>query len=151
MPRIAFAYAQTDYEGLVKSAAWVEVRGASHNMSEYMGNEEANEATRIYCKNGSDKPANLSIGLLKGDSNYQHYEPIGLWTDVESRSDILAHFMPKVSAYVTCDYKVNEMLRSQVETKAIWTQNLNEVDDVTEWKLVEDHTTGHLSIERTRI
>jgi hypothetical protein len=46
--------------------------------------------------------------------------------------------------------EVNEMLRSQVETKAIWTQNLNEVDDVTEWKLVEDHTTGHLSIERTR-
>jgi hypothetical protein len=31
-------------------------------MSEYMGNEEANEATRIYCKNGSDKPASLSIG-----------------------------------------------------------------------------------------
>ncbi|CAE6437559.1 unnamed protein product [Rhizoctonia solani] len=140
--------ADQDHASLVESAAWVEVRGASNNRMRSMNRNKTNEVMRVYCKNGSDRPANLSIGLLKGDSIYQHYEPICLWTGVEPGSDILAHFMPRVSAYVTRDYKVNEMLHNQVEADAIWTQNIDEVDDVTGWNLTENPNTGQFSIER---
>lgn len=42
----------------------------------------------------------------------------------------------------------SQMLRGEVETDAIWSQNLNELDDVTGWNLVEDEESGMFSMER---
>lgn len=39
------------------------------------------------------------------------------------------------------------MLRGEVETDAIWSQNLNEIDDVTGWRFSEDDVSGAFSIE----
>ncbi|KAF8679970.1 hypothetical protein RHS04_04840 [Rhizoctonia solani] len=148
-PRVAFAYAQADHNSLVECAGWVEIRDDINNGTSPMGRNNASGpgTMRAYCKNGSKRRADLSIGLLKGDSNYQHYEPICLWPGVES--DIIAHFKPIVSAYVTRDYKVNEMIHRKVEADAIWTQNLDQIDDITGWNLTEDPITGKFSIERT--
>lgn len=38
------------------------------------------------------------------------------------------------------------MLRGEVETDAIWSQNLNELDDVTGWNLIEDEESGQFAI-----
>lgn len=43
------------------------------------------------------------------------------------------------------------MLRGEVETDAIWECNLNEVDDVTGWDLLEDEESGEFSIEAAKI
>ncbi|KAG8727782.1 hypothetical protein FRC11_012462, partial [Ceratobasidium sp. 423] len=64
-------------------------------------------------------------------------------------SETVARFTPKLSVYVTRNYKVNEVLRGEVETDAIWTQNLNEIDDVTSWNFVEHPSTGEFSVEPT--
>ena len=39
------------------------------------------------------------------------------------------------------------MLRGEVETDAIWEMNLNELDDVTGWNLIENEESGMFSIE----
>ncbi|CAE7226796.1 unnamed protein product, partial [Rhizoctonia solani] len=165
-PRLAFAYSQVDQDNLVESVAWVEARVNSFRVyirrralisgqnddSGELNLAGVNQADLDYfvCRNGSNSHANLSIGLLKGDKHHQHYEPVCLWTGVRSNSEIATHFTPKVSVYVTRKYKVNERLPSEVETDAIWSQNLDELDDVSSWNLVERPDTGKFSIEPAR-
>jgi hypothetical protein len=40
------------------------------------------------------------------------------------------------------------LLRGEIETDPIWTQNLNELDDVTGWNFVEDDANGGFRIEK---
>ncbi|KAG8700745.1 hypothetical protein FRC11_012699 [Ceratobasidium sp. 423] len=152
--RLAFGYAQTDRDNLVDSAAWVEV--VSGDISSISGdagqkrfgeNSKGNGTKLLVCKNNTDSRANLSIGFLNGEGVYQRYEPTLVWTGVGSKSNITAAFTPVLSAYVTRDYKATEMLRGEVETDAIWSCNLNLIDDVTGWHLFEDEASGAFSIE----
>ncbi|KAF8751671.1 hypothetical protein RHS01_08249 [Rhizoctonia solani] len=162
--RLAFGYAQTDWDNLVDSAAWVEVAREVSRISGKAGhkrfghNAKGHATKKLVCKNNTDSRANLSIGMssdilfepllicLKdssgGDGINQRYEPTMLWTGVGS--------LPILSAYITRDYKATEMLRGEVETDAIWTVNLDQLDDVTGWNLVEDDVTGAFGIERAR-
>ena len=43
------------------------------------------------------------------------------------------------------------MLRGEGETDVIWTRNLDKLDDVTGWNLVEDKETGEFSIKDASI
>lgn len=41
----------------------------------------------------------------------------------------------------------SEMLRGEVQTEAIWSMNLNLLDDVTGWNLTENEESGLFTIE----
>ncbi|KAG8683926.1 hypothetical protein FRC11_012874 [Ceratobasidium sp. 423] len=155
--RLAFGYSQTDCDNLVDPTAWAEV--ASGEVSRISGkagqkrfgpNGKGHATKLLVCKNNTDSRANLSIGFVRGDGINQRYEPTMLWTGVGAKSNVAAQFTPILSAYITRDYKATEMLRGEVETDAIWTVNLNELDDVTGWNLLEDDSTGAFTIERAR-
>ncbi|ELU36248.1 hypothetical protein AG1IA_09722 [Rhizoctonia solani AG-1 IA] len=154
--RLAFGYAQTDWDNLVDSAAWVEVSGEVSRISGKAGhkrfghNAKGHATKKLVCKNNTDSRANLSIGFVRGDGINQRYEPTMLWTGVGAKSNVAVQFTPILSAYITRDYKATEMLRGEVETDAIWTVNLDQLDDVTGWNLVEDDVTGAFGIERAR-
>ncbi|KAJ1300844.1 hypothetical protein OPQ81_002484 [Rhizoctonia solani] len=152
--RLAFGYAQTDQDNLVDSAAWVEVR--SGDISSISGGpgqkrfgktSKGNGSKLLVCKNNTDGRANLSIGFVKGDGISQRYEPTLIWTGVGAGSNVTAQFTPNLTPMLPVTTRVStEMLRGEVETDAIWTRNLNELDDVTGWNFVEDDATGAFSI-----
>ncbi|CAE7063522.1 unnamed protein product [Rhizoctonia solani] len=151
--QLAFGYAQTDQANLVDSSAWVEVQSGDISRisggpgQKRFGETVKSEGTKLLvCKNNTDSRANLSIGFVKGEGIAQRYEPTLIWTGVGAGSNITAQFTPNLTAYVTRDYKATEMLRGEVETDAIWTRNLNELDDVTGWNFVEDDESGAFSI-----
>ncbi|KAG9096234.1 hypothetical protein FS749_008865 [Ceratobasidium sp. UAMH 11750] len=153
--RLAFGYAQTDDNNLVDSAAWVEVMsGDMSSITGAAGDKRFGPTTKregtklLVCKNNTDQRANLSIGFVKGDGIGQRYEPTLVWTGVGSKSNITAQFTPILTAYVTRDYKESQLLRGEVETDAIWSQNINEIDDVTGWNFLEDDSNGSFIIER---
>ncbi|CEL53090.1 hypothetical protein RSOLAG1IB_11222 [Rhizoctonia solani AG-1 IB] len=108
-------------------------------------NEKAkgDDSSHIVCKNNTGGPINLSMGFAKRS---EEYEPILAWTRVGGGSNATAQFKPKLTAYVTRDYEVNKVLRGGVETDAIWSIDLDEIDDVTGWNFVQDDATGGFSI-----
>ncbi|KAF8600679.1 hypothetical protein BDV93DRAFT_261243 [Ceratobasidium sp. AG-I] len=149
VPRYAFGYAQTDADNLVNVPFWKEVEsgdiasvsggpGAEH----FGENSKDDNSKLLVCKNNTEAPANFSIGTLNGE----RYEPALLWTDIGVGSEVLAQFVPTLTAYITRDYKASELLRGEVESEAIWQAELNELDDATAWQLVEDAETGEFSI-----
>ncbi|CUA68018.1 hypothetical protein RSOLAG22IIIB_07697 [Rhizoctonia solani] len=171
--RLAFGYAQIDQDNLVEPDAWVEVKNDDHGRisrgagaKRFGDASERNDPKLLTCKNSSSDPANMSIGFVKGDGVYQQFQPVFVWTGVGAGSDVTTEFIPKLTAYVTRDYKgapikfilnmshlkvpsvVTEMVHSKVETDAIWTCNLHELDDVTSWNLIEDNTSGDISIRQ---
>ncbi|CUA77327.1 hypothetical protein RSOLAG22IIIB_06656 [Rhizoctonia solani] len=90
--------------------------------------------------------ARLAFGYAQTDQD--NLVDSAAWVEVRVRagSNVTAQFTPNLTAYVTRDYKATEMLRGEVETDAIWTRNLNELDDVTGWNFVEDDASGAFSI-----
>ncbi|CAE6335930.1 unnamed protein product [Rhizoctonia solani] len=151
-----FPDCKLDQDNLVDSGAWVEVKsGDISRIQGEPGQKRFGEVTKasgtklLVCKNNTDARANISIGFVRGDGYSQRYEPTLIWTGVGSGSNVTAQFTPNLTAYVTRDYKATEMLRGEVETDAIWTCNLNELDDVTGWNFVEDDASGEFRIERS--
>ncbi|QRV84652.1 hypothetical protein RhiJN_26717 [Ceratobasidium sp. AG-Ba] len=149
--RLAFGYAQMDDSNFVDSAAWVEVKSGDmtsikgSNGDKRFGGVTKREDTRLLvCKNNTNARANLSIGFVKGDGIDQRFDPVLLWTGVGAKSNITAQFTPKLSVYVT----QSQYLRGEVETDAIWTQDLNLLDDVTSWNFEEDGESGSFRIEK---
>ncbi|KAF8600684.1 hypothetical protein BDV93DRAFT_525268 [Ceratobasidium sp. AG-I] len=152
--RLAFGYAQTDRDNLVDSAAWTEVKSGDITSitggpdgKRFGANSKGSGTKLLVCKNNTENRANLSIGFVKGDGINQRYEPTLVWTGVGAKSNISAKFTPTLTAYITRDYKTSQMLRGEVETDAIWEMNLNQLDDVTGWNLIENEESGMFSIE----
>ncbi|CAE6478036.1 unnamed protein product, partial [Rhizoctonia solani] len=151
----AFGYARIDQNNLVDSTPWVEVR--SGDISSITGgpsqrhfeeNTKDNGTKLLTCKNNTDGPANLSIGFIRGSDTHQRYEPTFVWTGVRTGSSITAEFSPILSAYLADDpYKATQMLRGEISTDAIWTQNLDDLDDSTGWYVTEDDRSGAFNIQ----
>ncbi|KAB5588753.1 hypothetical protein CTheo_7807 [Ceratobasidium theobromae] len=143
--RLAFGYAQINDENLVDSASWVEVMsgdissitGAS-GQKRFGNVSKGNNTKLLVCKNNTTERADLSIGFVKGSDIDQRYEPTLVWTGVGSKSNVTAQFTPTLKAYI---------LRGEIETDAIWTCDLNELDDVTGWNFYEDDDSGAFVIE----
>ncbi|KAG8701180.1 hypothetical protein FRC09_005517 [Ceratobasidium sp. 395] len=172
--RLAFGYAQTDADNLVDSGAWTEVRSGEMTSiqgdagEKRFGGITKREGTKLLvCKNNSSGRADLSIGFVKGDGIDQRFEPTLVWTGVGAKSNITAQFTPVLRAYVTRDYQgmayqsqpptrttsnqtptpiASQLLRGEIETDTIWSQNINELDDVTGWNFEEDDANGGFSI-----
>ncbi|KDN33615.1 hypothetical protein RSAG8_13289, partial [Rhizoctonia solani AG-8 WAC10335] len=158
--RMHCSFRDQDRDNLVDSAAWVEVvSGDISSISGDAGQKRfaAELLQRAMVPSSSSAKTTPTVaqtlalvknlGFLNGDGVYQRYEPTLVWAGVGSKSNITAAFTPVLSAYVTRDYKATEMLRGEVETDAIWSCNLNLIDDVTGWHLFEDDASGAFTIE----
>ncbi|QRV90243.1 hypothetical protein RhiJN_18261 [Ceratobasidium sp. AG-Ba] len=153
--RLAFGYAQIDDANAVDAAAWVEVKSgdmtsikADNGLKRFGGVSKREDTRLLVCKNNTNQRANLSIGFVKGDGIDQRFDPVLLWTGVGAKSNITAQFTPKLTAYVTREYQESQYLRGEVETEAIWSQDLNLLDDVSSWNFVEDPESGSFHIEK---
>ncbi|QRV94506.1 hypothetical protein RhiJN_22524 [Ceratobasidium sp. AG-Ba] len=145
--RLAFGYAQTDDDNLVDSAAWVEVKSGDITSvtGDYgvkrFGAVSKREGTRLLvCKNNTKERANLSIGFVRGDLINQRYEPTLPECSPEPNPTSLPNsrrFLPQ-----------SQLLRGEVETDPIWSQDLNMLDDVSSWNFVEDGASGEFFIRR---
>ncbi|QRV84654.1 hypothetical protein RhiJN_26719 [Ceratobasidium sp. AG-Ba] len=171
--RLAFGYAQLDDANAVDAAAWVEVKSGDmtsikgNNGEKRFGGVSKRENTRLLvCKNNTNQRAHLSIGFVKGDGIDQRFDPVLLWTGVGAKSNVTAQFTPRLSAYVTRDYQgkwcifstgcnpnhsvllpESQFLRGEVETEAIWTMDLNTLDDLSSWNFVENPESGSFEIK----
>ncbi|KAG1813776.1 hypothetical protein EV424DRAFT_1415529 [Suillus variegatus] len=61
-------------------------------------------------------------------------------------SHVTAKFTPVLRAYITSDYEETSILRGQVDTPAIWSQDLTGLAQNTTWNLSRDANTGRYTI-----
>ncbi|KAG9084526.1 hypothetical protein FRC06_004048, partial [Ceratobasidium sp. 370] len=153
--RLAFGYTETEDNNVVDPSAWVDVQIGDIALitggpdGQYFG--EVTHRTNndhIVCKNRSGARVDLSLGFVLGDGANERFQPTLLWDNVGTGSSVTAEFTSILKAYVTSDYKESEYLRGEVDTHAIWSQNLDDLDDVTDWNVVEDPETGVLTVEQ---
>ncbi|KAG9118455.1 hypothetical protein FRC07_007029 [Ceratobasidium sp. 392] len=170
--RLAFGYMETEDNNLIEPSAWVDVQtgdvatitGGLHSQCFGEVTHRTNNEHMI-CKNRSkvrvdlsldrfieyytdDRIGNSSQGLVKGEGVNERFEPVHYWDNVGTGSNVTAEFTPVLTAYVTGSYQGTEYLRGEVDSDAIWSQSLDELDDVTGWNFVEDPETGFYSIEQ---
>ncbi|KAG8712513.1 hypothetical protein FRC09_019779 [Ceratobasidium sp. 395] len=152
--RLAFGYMETQESNLIEPSAWVDVQsGDVAVISGGLDSQCFGEVTHrtnndhIICKNRSSVRVDLSLGLVRGEGVNERFEPVHFWDNVGKGSNVTADsFTPILIAYVTNDHKGAEYLRGEVNADAIWSQNLDELDDITEWNFVEDPESGVYSI-----
>ncbi|KAF8600680.1 hypothetical protein BDV93DRAFT_525264 [Ceratobasidium sp. AG-I] len=138
---LGYSHAKTGAGYLVESTSWVEVRAG-----DISGTSGGSGSKLIVCKNNTRNRVNLSIGFVKGNGVDEVYEPILFCPGVSAGSSITTKFTPTLTAYITREYNESQMLHVEVCTDAIWSQNLNELDDVTGWNLIEDEESGQFTI-----
>ncbi|KAG8708892.1 hypothetical protein FRC08_018659, partial [Ceratobasidium sp. 394] len=154
-PRLGFGIGQIEDDKLVTSSVWTEIK--SGQSTKVTGSEDdrrfapvtpgENADAEAVCENASHNPINLTLGLIKGDGIDQRFESIFLWKALKPGSTASVEFKPILIAYVVKNYTGGEILLGGVEADPIWTQNLNELDDVTGWNLLQDDATGNFAIE----
>ncbi|KAG1813779.1 hypothetical protein EV424DRAFT_1415543 [Suillus variegatus] len=67
-------------------------------------------------------------------------------TKFRDGSRVTAKFTPVLRAYITSDYEETSILRGQVDTPAIWSQDLTGLAQNTTWNLSRDANTGRYTI-----
>ncbi|KAG8793515.1 hypothetical protein FRC12_002475 [Ceratobasidium sp. 428] len=172
--RLAFGYMETQESNLIEPSAWIDVQfGDVAVISGGLDSQCFGEVTHrtnndhIICKNRSSVRVDLSLGLVRGEGVNERFEPVHFWDNVgyvvaipvtpspfvkpfslyRKGSNVTANsFTPILTAYVTNDHKGAEYLRGEANADAIWSQNLDELDDITEWNFVEDPESGVYSI-----
>ncbi|QRW13266.1 hypothetical protein RhiLY_12265 [Ceratobasidium sp. AG-Ba] len=133
LPRLAFGHAQTNDDNVVTVAKWVELQSGDTAAATGKNRTTQSDGTRF----------------IKVDADGEHFEPVLLCTGVRANSNVTTQFTPTLSAYVTRDYEKSQYLRGEVESEAIWVQNLNLLEEHTSWSFRDDEETGCFSIERT--
>ncbi|KAG8713364.1 hypothetical protein FRC09_018800 [Ceratobasidium sp. 395] len=172
--RLAFGYMETQESNIIEPSAWVDVQsGDVAVISGGLHSQCFGEVTHrtnndhIIRKNRSSVRVDLSLGLytsyfddyvlnyvdecllglVRGEGVNERFEPVHFWDNVGKGPNVTADsFTPILTAYVTNDHKGGEYLRGEVNADAIWSQNLDELDDLTEWNFVEDPESGVYSI-----
>ncbi|KAG8708890.1 hypothetical protein FRC08_018657 [Ceratobasidium sp. 394] len=154
-PRLAFGFEQTDDDNQVTASEWVDITSGDATSlvgtedKKYFGPVTHNPNTkRVTCENRTDGLTNLDLGLVKGQGVNERFEVIFLWKDLQRGTSASAEFTPILQAHVSKDSaEGSEILREKPENEPIWTQNLNELGDITAWKLVENSENGTFSIQ----
>ncbi|KAG8698598.1 hypothetical protein FRC08_005813 [Ceratobasidium sp. 394] len=154
-PRLAFGFEQTDDDNQVTASEWVDIIGGDATSlvgtedKKYFGPVTHNPNTkRVTCENQTDGLTNLNLGLVKGQDVNERFEAIFLWKDLQRGISASAEFIPILQARAVKDYvEGSEILNEKPENEPIWTQNLNELGEVTAWKLVENSENGTFSIQ----
>ncbi|KAG9119930.1 hypothetical protein FRC07_004812 [Ceratobasidium sp. 392] len=145
VPRLAFGYAQTEEDNRVAASEWVDIK--SGDSTSIIGTQEEKEfgpvthnpdTNVVTCENKSGSPVDLNLGLVKGEGVNERFEATLLWKDLQRGTSATTKFIPLLQAYVDLHHKDDKILHEKIESEPIWTQNLNEIGDVTAWTLVED-------------
>ncbi|KAG2128527.1 uncharacterized protein EDB93DRAFT_1184528 [Suillus bovinus] len=147
-----FAFSRAQFEaGKVISAA----TSVSINHGEKTTLTEANEVYHfsppqagtygtMQAQNCTGTPQGMAIGFVnKGDFMPT---PALYFSDVGNNSRVTVKFTPTLRAYVTSDYEETAVLRSQVDTPAIWSQDLTGLAQNTTWNISRDANTGRYTI-----
>ncbi|KAG8786908.1 hypothetical protein FRC12_016120 [Ceratobasidium sp. 428] len=152
--RLAFGYEQTEEDNRVASSEWVDIkRGDATSIT---GSEDEKkfgpithnpDTNAVACENKSDTLVDLNLGLVRGKGVDERFEPTLLWKYLQRGTSAIAEFKPILQVYVDKDNKDYQVLREKLELDPILTQDLNELDDVTSWTLVEDSETGGYRLE----
>ncbi|ELU36937.1 hypothetical protein AG1IA_09031 [Rhizoctonia solani AG-1 IA] len=81
----------------------------------------------------------------------QRFEPIILWKDIVPSCTVT--FSPKLIllGYAIKNYKGNGPLFDKIESEPTWSQDISLLDDETSWNLVQDKTTGTMTVERADV
>ncbi|KAG2153758.1 uncharacterized protein EDB93DRAFT_1102562 [Suillus bovinus] len=72
--------------------------------------------------------------------------PTLFFSDVGDSSRVTAKFTPVLHAYIASDYDENSILRGQIDTPAIWSQDLTALVQNTTWNLTRDPNSGRYTI-----
>ncbi|KAG2128018.1 uncharacterized protein EDB93DRAFT_179915 [Suillus bovinus] len=148
--QLAFSRAQVDAGKVIGAATSVNI-----NINQKTMLTEANEvyhfsppesgpAGILQAQNHTGSIQEIAVGFVnKGDFMPT---PVLYFSDVGDGSRVTAKYTPVLRAYITADYEETAILRGQVDTPAIWTQDLTGLAQNTTWNLARDPNTGRYSL-----
>ncbi|KAG2113837.1 uncharacterized protein F5147DRAFT_770482 [Suillus discolor] len=73
--------------------------------------------------------------------------PVFYLSDIGDSSRVTAKFTPVLRVYITSDYEETDIVQDQVDTPAMWTQDLTTLAQSTTLNLARDPNTGRYSID----
>ncbi|KAG2149130.1 uncharacterized protein EDB93DRAFT_1250053 [Suillus bovinus] len=148
--QLAFSRAQVEAGKVISAATSVNI-----NINQKTTLTEANEvyhfsppetgtAGILQAQNHTGSIQEIAVGFVnKGDFMPT---PVLYFSDVGDGSRVTAKYTPVLRAYITADYEETAILRGQVDTPAIWTQDLTGLAQNTTWNLSRDANTGRYSL-----
>ncbi|KAG8768533.1 hypothetical protein FRC12_005505 [Ceratobasidium sp. 428] len=157
----------------VASSEWIDIkRGDATSITGTEDEKKFGPVTHnpdtnaVACENKSNTPMDLNLGLVRGKGVDERFEPTLLWKDLQRGTSAITEFKPILQVYVDkgnkgssvlllvvdpCAHRQHhkdyQVLREKLELDPILTQDLNELDDVTSWTLIEHSETGGYRLE----
>ncbi|KAG2128530.1 uncharacterized protein EDB93DRAFT_1184555 [Suillus bovinus] len=105
---------------------------------------ESGPAGILQAQNHTGAIQEIAVGFVnKGDFMPT---PVLYFNDVGDGSRVTAKYTPVLRAYITADYEETAILRGQVDTPAIWSQDLTGLAQNTTWNLARDPNTGRYTL-----
>ncbi|KAG1870503.1 hypothetical protein C8R48DRAFT_85395 [Suillus tomentosus] len=148
--QLAFARAQVENGQVVSAATSVNINnGEKTTLTEandvyYFSTPQMGTSGILQAQNDTGSIQEIAVGFInKGDFMPT---PVLYFSDVGHGSRVTAKFTPVLQAYITSDYEETSILRGQVDTPAIWSQDLTGLAQNTTWNLSHDANTGRYTI-----
>ncbi|KIJ48188.1 hypothetical protein M422DRAFT_247960 [Sphaerobolus stellatus SS14] len=99
--------------------------------------------TSIVAVNETKEKIDIGVGFALSDSEAK---TALVWSDVGVGLNVTAQFTPTLRAYITADYKEDEILRGAIQSPLLWEKNLAELHESTKLKVIQDPATGSYTI-----
>ncbi|KAF9233335.1 hypothetical protein BU15DRAFT_80227 [Melanogaster broomeanus] len=102
----------------------------------------------VLCKDENDvyhfsvSAASLSLLWFTKPNSNQDPTPMLYFKGVGHGAFVRAEFTPVLRAYVNAQYQETQIIRGEVDTEAIWEQDLAELPPSTTWVLTRNKATG---------
>ncbi|KAG1799899.1 uncharacterized protein HD556DRAFT_1345730 [Suillus plorans] len=148
--QLAFARAQVESGKVISAATSVNINNSEKtilteaNDVYHFSPPQAGTAGILQAQNHTGSIQEIAVGFVnKGDFMPT---PVLFFSDVGDGSRVTAKFTPVLRAYITSDYEETSILRGQVDTPAIWSQDLTGLAQNTTWNLSRDANTGRYTI-----
>jgi len=101
---------------------------------------------QFVAQNVTNGRENIGIGFFERTDRAP--SQILVFEDVGAGSSVQAEFTPILRAYITTDYKENAILRGQISTPVLFTENLVNLPENTDWMLTYNPGSGAYRVER---
>ncbi|KAF8232867.1 hypothetical protein L208DRAFT_915782 [Tricholoma matsutake] len=86
----------------------------------------------------------IGVGFYTQESELE--PSTALTYDVGRNSNITVEFSPVLSAYVTSNYRENEMIKGGIQSPVLWREDLGQLGSHTNWRLQRRPSTGGYEI-----
>ncbi|KAF9233337.1 hypothetical protein BU15DRAFT_80229 [Melanogaster broomeanus] len=107
----------------------------------HFSNVARGESGFLEAKNECPLVEDIALGFTKPNSS-QDPTPILYFKSVGHGAFVKAEFTPVLRAYVNAQYQETQIIRGEVDTEAIWEQDLAGLDQSTTWVLTRNKATG---------